>query len=82
MVQKLNLKEVKSLLEQLKSSAHKEECWSCDCLQGFLVQLKFDSLDDIDATISPLKVPRTKMHSCLGCIPCPPAEVYSDYMKK
>ena len=78
----LQLNEVESLLEPLKQSSQKEECWSCDCLQAYLVQMELDCDDDISALISQYKVPTDKMHGCLGCAPCPPAEVYSEYLKK
>ncbi len=27
------------------------------------------------------KLSRDEMHGCLGCVPCPLAELYSDYLR-
>jgi hypothetical protein len=78
----LHSKDVMKLLEELRASVPKAECWSCDCLQGFITQLEFDSADNVSELTNPLKVSRVEMHSCLGCEPCPPAEVHVGYIRR
>lgn len=72
--------EIQKLLEQLKDIVTKEDCWSCECLQGFLTQLEVDTAEDISDIIDSLKINAGLVHECLGCNPCPPAEVYTKYL--
>lgn len=56
-----------------------EKCIECECLQGALVQLKLDwpeLAEEVDRLIS------KEFHSCLGCEPCPPAELWTEYLKE
>jgi len=75
------LDEVKSFLEKLRASPQKEECWSCDCLQGLLYQLELDAGEEVAELTISLKVPSSEMHGCLGCEPCPPGEVFARYIR-
>ena len=43
MSEPLSTKEVEAMLTALRKVVGREECWSCDCLQGFLVQLEMDA---------------------------------------
>lgn len=81
MEQDLTAKQVKKLLAELKDSVNKQECWSCDCLQGLLTQFEIDATEDVKHLTAPLVVPREKMHPCLGCDPCPPGRIFSDYIR-
>ena len=63
--------DVKMLLQGLQASVPRAECWSCDCLQGLVVQLELDARDDVAYLTHPLRVLRSEMHGCLGCVPCP-----------
>ncbi len=81
MEQSLTAKEVKALLARLKESIEKEECSSCDCLQGLITQIELDATEDVTHLTAPFVVPREKMHPCLGCDPCPPGALYSDYIR-
>jgi len=74
-------KDLKGLLDDLKNSLVKDECWKCECFQGFLAQLELDfeevlPLEELDK----LKVIPEVIHCCLGCDPCPPADVYARYL--
>ena len=81
MEQRLTAEEVKAILTRLKESIIKEECWSCDCLQGLITQLELDAAEDVTHITAPLVVPREKMHACLGCDPCPPGALFADYIR-
>lgn len=37
---RLSLDEVRRLIRELKDSAVKKECWSCECFQAFWLNLK------------------------------------------
>ncbi|MEE9543361.1 MAG: hypothetical protein V3V95_06235 [Thermodesulfobacteriota bacterium] len=68
-------------VDELKSSVTREECWSCECFQGFFAQLGLDFKKVLPcAELEGLKVEPDEMHSCLGCESCGPAEVYSRYL--
>jgi len=60
----------------------REVCSTCECFLGYLAQLRIDS-DPADKDLFiPFKVKREDMHHCLGCDPCPPGDLYAEYMKK
>jgi len=80
MDQILSASHVQILLERLKESAGKEECGACDCFQGLLVQLELDAAEDVTELTDPLKRPRERMHGCLGCDPCPPGALFTEYL--
>lgn len=72
--------EVEKIVEETLASFPLDECRTCDCFQGFLVQLEIDSKTDVSGLVSPHKVPRGNMHSCLGCDPCPPGGAFAQYL--
>jgi hypothetical protein len=74
--------EVEKVVEETVASFPHYECRICDCFQGFLVQLEIDSTTDVSRVVSPHKVPRGIMHSCLGCDPCPPGAAFSEYLRE
>jgi hypothetical protein len=77
----LTAKDVRALLERLKESVEKEECWSCDCLQGLITQIELDATEDVKHLIAPFVVEKEKMHPCLGCEPCPPGVIFAEYIR-
>ena len=78
----LSREEVSAVIRRLRESVAHEPCWTCDCLQGLLMQLELDASEDVTDLTADLKVPRDRMHGCLGCDPCPPGEVYADVLRK
>ena len=82
MSEKLSRAKVPLHLRTLKSRARRNECRTCDCFQGLLTQLEIDAEEDVTDLTAILKVPTHKMHGCLGCDPCPPGEVFADYLRK
>ena len=81
MSDQLSIKSIEAMLLALRRSVRREECFTCDCLQGFLTQLEIDAEPAAAELVEPLKAPATQMHCCLGCDPCPPGEVYADYLR-
>ena len=80
----LNRNEVQTLLTQAEESCPhaRDVCSTCECFLGYLTKLRIDS-DPADKDLFlPFKVDRMDMHHCLGCDPCPPGDLYADYIKK
>lgn len=75
-------KDIQTILRKTLSALPRDACHTCECLQGFLVQLQADAADDVEAAIAPHRVSRDQMHACLGCSPCPPADVFAEYLKQ
>jgi len=73
---------IQCVLAELLEQLPRPECRTCDCFQGFITQVELDAETDISAMTNPLKVESAKMHACLGCDPCPPAEAFARYLKK
>jgi len=76
----LSASEVEKLLVELKGSITRPECRTCECFQGFLAQLEGDCEPEALSTIRSIEVPDGLLHACLGCDPCPPADVYTRYL--
>ena len=81
MPKQVNIDEAITLVENLRASMCRDECRDCECLQGVLVQIEIETAGDVSSITGPLKVPPAQMHSCLGCDPCPPAEIFGDISK-
>jgi hypothetical protein len=81
-VSNLNRKDARHLLDRLRASVPHDACWSCDCFQGFLVQLRLDGTSQVAELVEPLLVVSEEMHGCLGCDPCPAADLYANYLRR
>ena len=66
----------------MRSDIVRPECRTCDCFQGLLTQIELDCTEDISDITNPLKVPKEKMHGCLGCNPCPAGELFCEYIRE
>ncbi len=78
---KLSRDETQSRLKAAEESFPHGACNTCECFLGYLAQLRIDS-DIADKDLfDPFKVERKDMHKCLGCDPCPPGDLYAEYMK-
>lgn len=82
-MQKLNRDEIQAMLHKAEDSfPHGMVCNLCECFLGYVAQLRIDA-DSADKDLfTPYKVNRVEMHHCLGCDPCPPADLYAEYVKK
>ena len=72
--------QAKRWLRQLEEAAAREACWSCECVQAFITQLELDATDTARLDLEPYEVRREKLHGCLGCRPCPPADLFNSYL--
>jgi hypothetical protein len=78
----LNRREVAERVREATSSLPRDECRTCDCFQGFLVQLELDFGEDVADIVSAWRIGRESMHGCLGCDPCPPGSAFAEYLKQ
>jgi hypothetical protein len=79
MLNRLTAVEVESILNRLTSALPHDACQTCECFQGFLVQLLIDADQEAARLVASHRVERGAMHGCLGCDPCPPGDQYADY---
>ena len=73
--------QVRKLMGQLELAATREACWSCECLQGFITQIELNAPADAKLLLETYEVRPERLHGCLGCEPCPPAEAFAAYLK-
>ena len=73
--------QVRKLMGQLELAATREACWSCECLQGFITQIELDALEEAKLLLETYEVRPERLHGCLGCESCPPAEVFASLLK-
>lgn len=78
----MDTNELRSLLFEFRKSNIKEQCQTCECYQGFLEQLVNDFGETAENTMRQDRVDSSTFHSCLGCKPCPPAEFYTEYLRR
>lgn len=78
----LSAHEVETLLLALDRDLQKGECRSCECLQGYLAQLKLDADEGAADLIDAWKVAPDVMHACPGCFPCVPGKIHTRYLRR
>ncbi len=79
---KLTPVQVESLLNEAAASFPHDECRTCECFLGLVAQLRMDGEPECKNLLNVYKVERGNIHSCLGCDPCPPGNLYADYMRQ
>jgi hypothetical protein len=77
---RLTTKEIQALLKRLQEEVPRRECWSCECLQGFIAQLEHDAVEKAGPLLAEYKRPPKEIEACLGCEPCPPADIFAEYL--
>lgn len=78
----LSLKDIKGFIEKAEGSFRHQECATCECYLGFIAQLQLDSDQEARTFLKEYLPDRELIHSCLGCDPCPPGILYSEYLRK
>ena len=81
MAQSLSRSQVRRLLEQARQSFPHEACLTCECFLGYLTQLGIDTGEDVGSLLDEMGTSRGRTHSCLGCDPCPPADLFAVYLE-
>lgn len=82
MKKSLSLSEAQDLIKKAEQAFRHEECATCECYLGYVVQLEIDADDEGKAYLTSYKPDRGQIHSCLGCDPCPPGILYANYLRK
>jgi len=80
-MQKLSRKEVQAFLAEAADSFPHDACLTCECFLGYVTRLRVDSDSASRDLIGEYKVERASIHSCLGCDPCPPGDLYAEYVR-
>lgn len=57
-------------------------CLTCECFLGYAMRLRVDTDKTGRDLIEEYWLERKSMHSCLGCDPCPPGDLYAEYIRK
>ena len=73
----------------LQPRVREEQCSTCECLQGALIELKL-ALEELpaDAEQTALlaeveaSLLRGKPHACLGCQPCNPGDILANFYRE
>ena len=79
---KLTRQEVQAFLAEAADSFPHDACLTCECFLGYVIRLRVDSDETSRELIGKYQVEREHIHSCLGCDPCPPGELYAEYFRE
>lgn len=82
MTESLSRQEVKTLLNRARETFPHDACLTCECFLGYLVQLGIDAGQDVGALLTEMGIDGERSHSCLGCEPCPPADLFAQYLRE
>ena len=80
-MRKLTRAEVQAFLAVAADSFPHDDCRTCECFLGYAAQLRSDAGAGGRELVSSYQVDPESMHSCLGCDPCPPGDLYAEYMR-
>ena len=79
---KLTREEVQTFLAEAADAFPHGACLTCECFLGYVVRLRVDADEAGRDLIGEYQVERNSVHSCLGCDPCPPGDLYAEYIRK
>jgi hypothetical protein len=77
----LSVSDIRSLLDIAEGSFRDDDCITCECYLGYLAQLEIDSEIEGREFLKDHKPPREEIHACLGCDPCAPGILYTNYLR-
>ena len=78
----LSVSDIKELISKAEEAFRHEECTTCECYLGYVVQLEIDSDPEAKKYLKEYQPDRDLIHACLGCDPCPPGILYANYLRK
>ena len=70
------------IFARLRAAMLPESCWTCDVLHGVLADLQLDAREDIESVTESMTFPADPTHGCLGCDPCPPADLHAEHVRR
>jgi hypothetical protein len=82
MVEILTRNELEALLARARESFPHDECLTCECFLGYLTQLGIDAGAEVRSLFDEMGIDHQHTHSCMGCDPCPPADLFADYLRR
>ena len=82
MSRQLSVSEIRDFLTEAEETFRHDECKTCECFLGYIAQLEIDSGPDGRAFLQEYQNPQGEIHTCLGCDPCSPGILYSNYLRK
>ena len=78
---KLTREEVQTFLAEAADSFPHDACLTCECFLGYATQLRVDADAAGRELAAGYRVDPGSVHGCLGCDPCPPGDMYAEYMR-
>ena len=78
---KLTREEVQAFLAGAADSFPHDACLTCECFLGYATQLRVDADAGGRELVAKYQTDLKSTHSCLGCDPCPPGDLYAEYMR-
>jgi hypothetical protein len=82
MDEKLTSDKAKDLIEIAIGSFPHEACSTCECFLGYMAQMRVDGDEQVIQLIVNLQPERSQQHTCLGCNPCPPGDLFATYQRE
>lgn len=79
---RLRRQDVQTFLAEAADSFPHGACLTCECFLGYVTRLQLDSDETSRDLTGEYKVERNSIHNCLGCDPCPPGDLYAEYVRK
>ena len=79
---KLTINEAQQLIDEAVESFPWDACETCECFLGYVVQLQMDGVKEIRGLVATYKPDRKLLHKCLGCDPCPSADLYAAFSRR
>ena len=79
---KLTRQEIQTFLTEAENSFPHGACLTCECFLGYVIRLQVDSDETSRDLTGEYQVERKGMHGCLGCDPCPPGNLYAEYIRE
>jgi hypothetical protein len=79
---KLTRQEVQTFLAAAADAFPHDACLTCECFLGYVTRLRVDADEASRDLTGKYQVERKSVHSCLGCDPCPPGDLYAEYVRK
>jgi hypothetical protein len=81
MNEKLSVSDVKDLINKAEESFRHDECAACECYLSYVAQLEMDSDSEGQGYLKDYQPARDQIHACLGCDPCAPGILYTNYLR-
>lgn len=70
------------MIQKAEDAFRHEQCATCEVYLGYITQLRIDSDAEGNKFLKEYLPTRDKIHSRLGCDPCPPGILYGNYLLK